>query len=132
MSLFSVGRTAARRAVAGLALVGALGATAACGVDGAEPTPITLVVDTFGSFGYEELYERYEAANPHITIEERNADGLDSYWPKLTQYLTAGSGAGDVVALEEGIIPLRARVLITPARRSVVLSMMHVPAMRCW
>jgi cellobiose transport system substrate-binding protein len=98
------------RKVAAVALVAttALGAVAACSKkDDSSDTaggPITLTVDTFGKFGYEQLYKDYEASHPNIKIEPRVIDNLGDYTPKLTQYLAAGSGAGDVVALEEGII----------------------------
>jgi cellobiose transport system substrate-binding protein len=68
---------------------------------------VTLTVDVFGEqgFGYEALYEQYMADNPHVTIEERGAGlGLSDYNDRLVQWITAGAGAGDVVALEEGTI----------------------------
>ena len=43
------------------------------------------------------------AANPDVKIVERGTGtNLDEYSPKLTQWLAAGKGAGDVVAIEEG------------------------------
>lgn len=65
---------------------------------------ITLVVKTFAGFGYEELYKEYEASHPGIKIKEENVAKLGDYLPKLQQWMAAGSGAGDVVALEEGIL----------------------------
>ncbi|MFC7479718.1 ABC transporter substrate-binding protein [Luedemannella flava] len=98
-----------KRRIAALGVVAALAlGAAACGTgstDGSSTEKITLVVDTFGKFGFEDLYKQYEAAHPNITISERATEGLDNYWPKLTQFLTAGGGAGDVVAIEEGIMP---------------------------
>lgn len=87
-------------------LVTALAAAlAACGTtEGAEPGKTTLVVKTFAQFGYDALYKEYEAAHPGITIKEENIGKLGDYTPKLQQWMAAGSGAGDVVALEEGII----------------------------
>ncbi|WP_129663093.1 ABC transporter substrate-binding protein [Phytoactinopolyspora endophytica] len=73
--------------------------------DGTEE--ITLTVDVFGEqgFGYDALYEQYMQENPHVTIEERGSGlGVGDYNDRLTQWITAGEGAGDVVALEEGII----------------------------
>jgi cellobiose transport system substrate-binding protein len=99
-----------RGAMAVLAAV-ALAGTAACGDNGdngeGEPEEITLVVDLFGEqgFGYDELYRQYEDENPHVTIEERGRGlGLGDYNDRLTQQIVSGSGAGDVVALEEGTI----------------------------
>ncbi|GAA1775427.1 extracellular solute-binding protein [Luedemannella helvata] len=65
---------------------------------------IKLVVDSFGEFGYDELIKTYMASHPNITIEQRKTTKLDDYKPALVKYLAAGTGAGDVVALEEGII----------------------------
>lgn len=64
----------------------------------------TLVVKTFSQFGYEELYKEYEASHPGITVKEENIAQLGDYVPKLQQWMAAGSGAGDVVAVEEGIL----------------------------
>ncbi|MEV0567521.1 ABC transporter substrate-binding protein [Dactylosporangium sp. NPDC050588] len=66
---------------------------------------ITLTVDTFGKFGYDELFKQYEQDHPNITVKSRVVENLDVYWPKLNVYLAAGSGAGDVVAMEEGVTP---------------------------
>jgi cellobiose transport system substrate-binding protein len=74
------------------------------GDDNANPGDITLTVDTFGNFGYEALFKQYEAAHPGVKIKPRNVVRLDDYTPRLQQWLAAGSGAGDVVALEEGIL----------------------------
>jgi cellobiose transport system substrate-binding protein len=63
-----------------------------------------LVVDTFGKFGYNALAKEYESAHPNVKVQLRSVEKLDDYKPKLTQYLAAGSGAGDVVALEEGVV----------------------------
>jgi cellobiose transport system substrate-binding protein len=93
--------------IAAVALAGA----AACGDNGEETggdtEEITLTVDLFGEegFGYDALYEQYMADNPHVTIEERGRGlGLGDYNDRLVQQIVAGSGAGDVVALEEGTI----------------------------
>lgn len=70
------------------------------------PEKVTLTVDIFGEFGYEQLYKQYMAAHPNITIKQRKVSTLDDYKPRLQQWIATGSGAGDVVALEEGILPL--------------------------
>jgi len=72
--------------------------------DGKSTGTIELTVDTFGDFGYEALFKQYEAAHSNIKIKHRNVVRLDDYTPRLQQWLAAGSGAGDVVALEEGIL----------------------------
>jgi cellobiose transport system substrate-binding protein len=107
-------RITPRSAVIASTLAGVLAVTAACSGDdnktegtsssGAAKN-ITLKVDTFGDFGFKtaKLFEAYEASHPGIKIEERNTKDREKvYVPKLLQYLETGSGAGDVVALEEG------------------------------
>jgi cellobiose transport system substrate-binding protein len=92
---------------AALATVSVLG-VAACGSSDSGKTAdgkIKLIVDTFGSFGYEQLAKDYMASHSNITVEIRGEGStLDKYSPKLTQELAAGSGAGDVVAIEEGLM----------------------------
>jgi cellobiose transport system substrate-binding protein len=97
------------RSVAAVALVAitALGAAAACSSKAGTTTsgakPDKLIVDTFGEFGYDDLVKAYEAQTG-IKVELRKTAQLGDYRPKLVRYLATGQGAGDVVALEEGII----------------------------
>jgi len=95
------------RQVAAVALVAitALGAAAACSKDkpAAGSKPDKLIVDTFGEFGYEDLVKQY-TKDTGIPVELRKTAQLGDYRPKLVRYLATGKGAGDVVALEEGII----------------------------
>ncbi|GII21421.1 ABC transporter substrate-binding protein [Planosporangium mesophilum] len=94
-------------AVVALTAVMALGLAAGCSKKNDAPAgdgQLKLVVDTFGEFGYKALAKEYESAHPNIKVQLRSIEKLDDYKPKLTQYLAAGSGAGDVVALEEGIL----------------------------
>ena len=95
-----------RLVTATAAAITVLAAATGCGGgDDAGDGTITLTVDVFGQFGYEELYRQYEADNPGIKIVERGTGtNLDEYSPKLTQWLAAGKGAGDVVAIEEGLL----------------------------
>lgn len=98
-----------RTLASGIAIVAALGMLGGCSKDTGDATPaaageITLVVDSFGDFGYEALAKEYEAAHPGVKVQLRSVEKLDDYKPRLTQWLAAGSGAGDVVALEEGIL----------------------------
>src|SRR5690606_33689719 len=106
---------------AGIAAAGAL-ALAACGGDddpaadaqddttdqedasGDEPEAVTLVLQTFQDFGHEAALEEFQARNPHITVDHQRMGELRDFAPQLAQWLAAGSGAGDVVALEEGIL----------------------------
>ena len=92
-----------------VAAVTAMGMVGACSknTEGTKPAAdgkTTLVVDTFGDFGYKALAAQYETEHPNIKVELRNVQKLDDYKPKLVQYLASGSGAGDVVALEEGVL----------------------------
>jgi cellobiose transport system substrate-binding protein len=96
------------RKVAAVALVGfvALGAAAACSksnTPAAGSKPDKLIVDTFGEFGYDDLVKQY-TQQTGIKVELRKTAQLGDYRPKLVRYLATGKGAGDVVALEEGII----------------------------
>jgi cellobiose transport system substrate-binding protein len=99
-----------RRGLAALAavLAGVLAAGTACGGgddDGGAGGEITLTVDTFGEMGYDPLFKQFEAAHPNIKIKSRKVADLDTYKPRLQQWIGTGRGAGDVVALEEGILP---------------------------
>jgi cellobiose transport system substrate-binding protein len=102
-----------RLLAATLATVSVLG-VAACGSGKADTTPangkVKLIVDTFGSFGYQDLVKEYTAKNPNVEVEIRGEGAkLDDYKAALTQQLVTGKGAGDIVALEEGqIIELKA------------------------
>ncbi|WP_229401293.1 ABC transporter substrate-binding protein [Micromonospora okii] len=100
-----------RLAAIALASVAVIATASACGDDSSDKSsgdgPVTLVVDVFGDqgFGYDELYRQYESEHPNVKIQERGKGlGLADYNTRLTQQITAGSGAGDVVALEEGTI----------------------------
>src|SRR6266508_5101044 len=87
-----------RVAAAALAAV-ALAATG-CGDgngEGSGSQNVTLTVDVFGQFGYTDLYKQFEQTHPGVTVKERGTGAnLADYTPKLTQYLAAGAGAGDV------------------------------------
>jgi cellobiose transport system substrate-binding protein len=93
--------------MAAVALVSAvaLGVAACSEEEAPEPgaKPETLVVDTFGEFGYEELAAEFEEQNG-IKVELRKTAQLGDYTPTLVRYLATGRGAGDIVAIEEGII----------------------------
>src|SRR5918997_948089 len=101
-----------RTAALGLGLAAVLVAATGCGGDddgdsggGGEGGQITLTVNVFGNFGYEDLYKEFQASHPNIKIVERGTGSdLSNYTPALTRHLAAGSGAGDVVALEGGIM----------------------------
>jgi cellobiose transport system substrate-binding protein len=97
-----------RRKVIAAGMAVALFAAAGCGgsgdAGGGSDGPLTLTVKTFSQFGYDDLYRKFEDSHPGVKVKEENIAKLADYTPKLQQWLTAGSGAGDVVALEEGIV----------------------------
>jgi len=99
-------RVRGRRAALAIGMCALLAAVTACGgTDGSgEDGGTTLVVKTFGQFGYQDLYKQYESSHPGIKIKEENIGKLGDYAPKLQQWMASDSGAGDVVALEEGIL----------------------------
>jgi cellobiose transport system substrate-binding protein len=97
-------RTKVAAAVAGAASI-ALLATACSstsGGSGSSDEKITLTVTTFGTMGLDDLYKKYEADNPNITIKATNIDtggtALTDWQPKQA----AGAGLPDVQAVEEG------------------------------
>ncbi len=95
-------RTLAVVALAAVTALVAAGCTKKA--DDVKPGEIKLVVDTFGEFGYDDLVKQYEASHPGIKVELRKTAQLNDYRPLLVRYLATNKGAGDVVALEEGII----------------------------
>jgi cellobiose transport system substrate-binding protein len=95
----------ARLALATLAASALL--VSACGDDSGSDSDgqITLKVQNFGLFGYKDgLYQQYMKDHPNIKIVEQAEGDITKYTNALTQHIAAGSGAGDVVAIEEGAI----------------------------
>jgi cellobiose transport system substrate-binding protein len=91
-------------AAAALSMVASLG-LAACGSSndsGSGATTGTIRVSVFGNFGYDKLYKQFEKDHPGVKIVESSEGDLGKYNTQLTQRIAAGSGAGDVVAIEEG------------------------------
>ncbi|UOE43694.1 ABC transporter substrate-binding protein [Agromyces larvae] len=99
-------RTRAVAAVAGAASI-ALLATACSngsGEEGGDGEEVTLTITTFGTFGYDDLYKEYEAANPGVKIEATNIDTGGNARTDAFTKIAAGSGLSDIVAVEEGWI----------------------------
>lgn len=92
--------TAAVASVSALALAGCAAGDASGDSDSDEK--ITLTVTTFGTFGYDDLYEQYEEENPNITIEASNIDTGGNARTDAFTKIAAGSGLSDIVAIEEG------------------------------
>ncbi|GAA3068802.1 ABC transporter substrate-binding protein [Streptosporangium carneum] len=85
--------------------------TAGGGAASAAAEPVTITVHTFGggeNFGYDKAVETWNAAHPNIQIKYQNLTDRfeDVYLPQLLQRLQAGSGAADVIALDEGAMGL--------------------------
>ncbi|WP_394554129.1 ABC transporter substrate-binding protein [Agromyces sp. MMS24-JH15] len=96
-------RTRVAAAVAGAASIALL--ATGCATGGGESNgdePITLTITTFGTFGYDDLYKEYEAANPGIKIEATNIDTGGNARTDAFTKIAAGSGLSDIVATEEG------------------------------
>lgn len=90
--------TAAVASISALSLAGCAAGTGSASGD----EEITLTITTFGTFGYEELYEEYEKAHPNITIEATNIDTGGNARTDAFTKIAAGSGLSDIVAIEEG------------------------------
>ncbi|WP_093942517.1 ABC transporter substrate-binding protein [Actinoalloteichus hoggarensis] len=74
------------------------------GGDGGGDGDIELVVATFNEFGYEELLEEYEEANPGITVIQRKTGTAEAHHQNLFTKIGAGSGLADIEGVEEGYI----------------------------
>ncbi|MBT2450245.1 extracellular solute-binding protein [Streptomyces sp. ISL-43] len=106
---------AARRSplrIGALALAGTL--LAACGSgsgsdaksDEGAGGQVTLTVDLFGAFGYQEagLYAEYEQLHPNVEIKQTDTEDEQDYWKSLQTRLAGGGGLADVQGLEVGRI----------------------------
>ncbi|WP_328296694.1 extracellular solute-binding protein [Streptomyces sp. NBC_00435] len=93
-----------------VALTGALLAACGSGSDAKSPEgaggQVTLTVDLFGAFGYQEagLYAEYERLHPNIKIKQTDTEDEQDYWKSLQTRLAGGGGLADVQALEMGRI----------------------------
>jgi len=97
--------------VAAVAAASALAVTlAGCGSSsndagsdsGSSDKPITLTVTTFGAFGYDDLYKKYESEHPNIKIQPTNIDTGGNAQTDAFTKIAAGSGLSDVLGVEEG------------------------------
>jgi cellobiose transport system substrate-binding protein len=103
-------RTVAAAALAaGLALGPAACSKSDDGGGGSGGGKVKLTVDTFGNFGYTKALQDFNASHPNIEAVERKNGQLNDFSPKLAQWIATGSGAGDVVGLEEGLLLLYLR-----------------------
>ena len=107
--------TSSRNRWVRFAAIGAASALlfAACGDGDKEPTsagatsannePVTLKINFWGDFGFEELKKVYEEQHPNVTLV-LNAGDYNKQHQDLQKFLVAGSGAPDVAAIDEGFI----------------------------
>lgn len=86
-----------------------LGMTACSAKNDDEPSadgtgPVTISLSYFGTPGFNQAVKDFEAANPNIKVDVKNEGQTKDFAPKLAQWISAGSGASDVVMLEEGML----------------------------
>ena len=102
-------RTTAVAAIAGAAAFAliATGCSAGGGTSAAETTkPITLTLATFNNFGYDDaLLAEYHKLHPNITVVQNKAATSDAAQTNLFTKLAAGSGLGDVEAVDGDWMP---------------------------
>lgn len=67
---------------------------------------VTVTIDLFGSFGYQEagLYAEYEQLHPNIKIKQTDTEDEQDYWKSLQTHLIGGGGLADIQGLEVGRI----------------------------
>lgn len=76
------------------------------GEDTADGGNITLTVATFNEFGYtDEMFDRYEAEHPGVTVEQKVAATSNEARENLNTRLAAGSGTADIEAIEVDWLP---------------------------
>ncbi|WP_104481155.1 ABC transporter substrate-binding protein [Actinokineospora auranticolor] len=80
-----------------------LAASAACGT-GEAAGRVELSISTFTEFGYEDLLAEYESTHPGVRVRHERTGQGGPYHQRLFTRLGAGSGAADVVAVEEGYL----------------------------
>ena len=65
--------------------------------------PVTLTINTFGDFGYADLLKKYHELHPNVTVKENKTE-YNAHHQALQLHLQAGSGAGDIEAIDEGFV----------------------------
>ena len=100
-------KTPRRRATALATVVVTLGlvatAVVASTASGGRQDTVTLRVGLFGDFGYHDLYTKYEATHPNITIKE-DIESYADHHANLAKHLAVGAGADDIESVEVGFI----------------------------
>ena len=100
-------RTTAAAAIAGAASIAIIVTGCSAGTDSGKTSDgkVTLTVATFNEFGYDDLFGKYEDANPNVTIKHKKAATSNEARDNLTTRLAAGSGLSDVEAIEVDWLP---------------------------
>ncbi|MGV8858483.1 ABC transporter substrate-binding protein [Rhodoglobus sp.] len=93
--------------VAGAASIALITTGCSAGTDSGSSAggDVTLTVATFNEFGYDDLFAKYEEANPNVTIKHKKAATSNEARDNLTTRLAAGSGLSDVEAIEVDWLP---------------------------
>ncbi|WP_240771127.1 ABC transporter substrate-binding protein [Nocardioides sp. GY 10113] len=91
-----------------------LGVTSACGgsddpTESADQESLgegeSLTITTFGEFGYDELIEEWNAANPDIQVEQTKISQWDDWKAEMNTNLQANTGMPDIAAIEGDFMP---------------------------
>ncbi|TQO19943.1 cellobiose-binding protein [Rhodoglobus vestalii] len=100
-------RTKFAAVVAGAASIALITTGCSAGTDSGTSAggDVTLTVATFNEFGYEDLFAKYEEANPNVTIKHKKAATSNEARDNLTTRLAAGSGLSDIEAIEVDWLP---------------------------
>ena len=100
-------RTKMAAVVAGAASIALITTGCSAGTDSGSSAggDVTLTVATFNEFGYDDLFAKYEEANPNVTIKHKKAATSNEARDNLTTRLAAGSGLSDVEAIEVDWLP---------------------------
>ena len=84
-------------------------ALAACGSDDGDGESaggkVNLTIATFNEFGYEDLIDEWNAANPDIQVDQKKVGTWDDAKDNLYTKLAAGSGLSDIEAIEGDAMP---------------------------
>ena len=101
----TVGATLAAASIVALAFTGCGGSSASSSTTDTT-TPITLTLATFNNFGYSDaLLAQYHSLHSNITVVQNKAATSDAAQTNMFTKLAAGSGLGDVEAVDVDWMP---------------------------
>jgi len=102
-NLRSAGRVLGATVVAALALAACASGSTSSNADNG---PITLTLATFNKFGYsDEMLAQYHKLHPNVTVVQNIAATSQAAQDNMFTKLAAGSGLGDVEAVEVDWMP---------------------------